>query len=96
MSNKIVNDPRTSIDNLEFTLYSHIICKDTIQPNKLPKNPLIPVNLYLKIIRDMNFQKLVLISDERKWYMWHSQKKLELIDKELVVELEMKWINLLL
>ena len=57
MSNKIVNEnPRTSIDNLEFTLYSHIICKDTIQPNKLPKNPLIPVNLYLKIMRDMNFQ----------------------------------------
>ena len=87
MSNKIVNEnPRTSIDNLEFTLYSHIICKDTIQPNKLPKNPLIPVNLYLKIMRDMNFQKLVLISDEESnLYINTLKKKLELIDKELVV-----------
>ena len=87
MSNKIMNEnPRTSIDNLEFTLYSHIICKDTIQPNKLPKNPLIPVNLYLKIMRDMNFQKLVLISDEESnLYINTLKKKLELIDKELVV-----------
>tara|TARA_B100000902_G_scaffold259831_1_gene246044 strand:+ start:7787 stop:10807 length:3021 start_codon:yes stop_codon:yes gene_type:complete len=87
MSQKIINEnPRTSIDNLEFTLYSHIICKDIIQPNKLPKNPLIPINLYLKLMRDMNFQKLVLISDEESnLYLNTLRKQLELIDKELVI-----------
>ena len=87
MSKKIVNDnPRTSLDNKEFTLYSHIICKDTIQPDKLPKQPLIPVNLYLKIMRDMNFQKLVMLSDESSnLYINTLKKKLDLIDKELVV-----------
>ena len=90
MKDKIINkNIRTSIDNVEFTLYSHIICKDTIQPNKLPKNPLLPINLYLKLMRDMNFQKLVLISDEdSNLYINTLKKKLELIDKELVIVLE--------
>lgn len=87
MKKKIINENiRTSLDNVEFTLYSHIICKDTIQPNKLPKNPLLPINLYLKIMKDMNFQKLVLISDEESnLYVNTLKKKLDLIDKELVV-----------
>ena len=63
MGQKVINENlRTSIDNPEFTL-CHIICKDTIQPNKLQKS-INTCKFIFKNYGDMNFKKLVLISDE--------------------------------
>jgi len=84
------NIKKFNVDDNKFdenkTLYTHLKFTDNLLPNLHFKYNVLPINLYVKLLTDYNFDKLVVVTDNaRATWLFELNNRLKKINKTLEV-----------